>query len=167
MSKDMFPGLAAHMAEKEATSQLSYEQKVLKKLYDVLFSVMDWRQDRAAAGAEFGFRWFNDNRPLPLKLHARKVAGIAPVHLIRSNGMTKTAMWKAYFDLKGDYPVGEVVGMFFPVSLVGQYIIHNAFSLPATPGFNVVVRQAKSADKGLMIAPIAAFLAALKENVGL
>lgn len=163
----LFPGFDEHMAEKEATSRLSYEQKVLKKLYVALFSTIDWRQDRAAAGDEFGFRWFNDNRPLPLKLHARKVAGITPVHLIRSAGMTRTAVWKAYFELKGDYPVGAVVGMFFPVSLVGEYIIHNAFSLPPAPGFNIIVRQAKSADKGLMIAPLAGFLASLKEDVSL
>jgi len=165
MTDKLFPGFNEHMAEKEAASQLSYEQRVLKKLYDVLFGAITWRQDLASAGDEFGFSWFNDTHLLPLKLHARRVEGITPIHLIRSQGMPKTAAWKAYFELKSDYPVDEIVGMFFPVSLVGQYIIHNAFNLPPAPGFNIVVRQAKSADKGLMIAPIAAFIASVRENM--
>jgi hypothetical protein len=165
LSDTLFPGFAEHMAGKEADSQCSYERWVLRKLYTTLFTVADWRQEQVDAGDEFDLGWFNDNHPLPLKLHAKKVAGIAPIHLIRSKGMTTTALWKAYFELKSDYDVGAIVGMFFPVSLVGTYVIHNAFGLPAAPGFNVVMRQAQSADKGLIIAPIAAFLASLKETM--
>lgn len=161
---DLFPDLDEFMQEREAASAAAYEQKILSKLYRAWYTDDEYRADSIAAGDEFGFLWFNTQRDLPIRLCAAKLA-MAPIQLIRSVGMTKSPLWKQYFEFKQQSSDPRPLGMFFTVPEVGQFVMHNSWSMPLVAGFNTIVRQARSIDNGLVIAPLDAFIAAMKERI--
>lgn len=160
---ELFPDLDEYMQEREAASAASYEQKLLLKLYREVYTDDEYHADRLAAGDEFGFLWFNEQRGLAIRLCAAKLS-IEPIQLIRSVGMTKSPLWKQYFELKQQSSDPRPLGMFFTVPAVGQFVMHNAWHMPLIAGYNTIMRQARSIDNGLVIAPIDAFIKAVKER---
>lgn len=162
INKTFFPGLEEHLAASEAASKASYEVKMLRALLVELCGRERMKELEHEAGDEFGFLWLNSTTPCPLVLRTSKVK-VVPVHLIRSAGMTKTPLWRTYFEVKSQYARETKLGVIFRIPNVGQFVIHNYPAISLEPGFNTVVRQASNPDKGLYIMPWQAFLAALKK----
>lgn len=166
MDMPLFPNYEEHMEAKSAESQRAYEVRWLKKLYDAFDSLEEFEQDQKEAGDEFGFHWYNENHPLPIKLYASRLKDISPAQILRSEGMTKTLLWRDYFECKSNHPKGAIVGMIFPVNAMKHFIMHNMFGLFAVNGVNRVVRQATNPDHGLIIEPTGAFFKALVISMG-
>jgi len=158
----LFPGLEEHLAAGAARSEQAYDVKTLKALLGAMCGRERVREFMREAGDEFGFFWFNASFPCPIVLRTSKVK-VAPVHLIKGAGMTKTPLWRAYFDIKAEYDQRAAVGVIFNVPRVGQFVVHNYPAIPLEPGFNTVIRQASDPDKALYITPWKAFLAGLKK----
>ncbi len=163
MSDDsFFPGLEEHLAASEAKAEAAYDAKMLRALLEALCGRERMKELERDAGDEFGFFWFNASFSCQIILRTSKVK-VAPVHLIKGAGMTKTPLWQAYFEIKSEYAQGAALGVIFRIPNVGQYVIHNYPLLPLEPGFNTVIRQASDPDKSLYITPWKAFLAGLKK----
>ena len=158
----LFPGLEEHLAASAAKSAQAYSTKMLKALLIDMYGRERAKEFEREAGDEFGFLWFAESFPCPIVLRTSKVK-VAPVHLIRSAGMTKTPLWQAYFNIKSEYAQHLAVGMIFRVPNLGQFVMHNYPAIPLEPGFNTVIRQASDPDKALYITPWKAFLAGLKK----
>ena len=158
---DLFPGYEDYMEGKAAKSARSYEVRWLRKLYNEVYSEGMFIEDKRDAGDEFGFLWFNENYPLPIKLHASKLKDIAPAHILRSQGMTKREFWREYFNYKANYAKGALVGMIFPVSAMQHFIMHNMVGLEGVVGVNRIIRPAANADHSIVIEPADAFITAL------
>lgn len=164
MTDNLFPDLDEYMEERGAISQRTYELKMLKLLYKVVISPTAFQESAREAREDFDFNWFNDNAGLSIKLFAKKKVVVNPAHVLCTAGFTKTQLWVEYFTFKDRFPKGTAVGMFFPIIRVGQYIIHNAAYLEQEPGFNIMIRQGRSADTQLRVEPAQAFLAALAKR---
>ena len=161
MSGSLFPDYDEYMAERAAQSAQSYEVRMLKKLYEAISTIEQFNEDERAAGDEFGFRWFSMSRGILIELYAEKVPDVSPAAMLRSQGMTKTKLWRTYFEVKANHMKYAYVGLIFPVPRMSQFIMHNMVALAPTPGANRIVRAATNPDKGLIIEPYNAFLAAL------
>ena len=162
MKGDFFKGADEFLSARAAASEQAYGSKMLRALLEAVYGRVSEREMEREARDEFGFMWFNDTFSCPIFLRVSKVA-VAPVHLIKGAGMTKTALWTAYFDIKAEYPMDRAVGMIFRIPNVGHFVMHNYTALPPEPGYNTVVRQAINVDKALFITPWPAFLAGLQK----
>ena len=144
MTDNFFPDFDEHMNACALESQRSYELRILKLLYKHLFSDAELRAARCEAGEDFGLSWFNDLGAVPIILFARKKVAVNPAHVISTAGFTKTRLWEAYFDEKNKMPKGTAMAMFFPMTRMGQFVIHNAAFLDIVPGHNIVMRSGGS-----------------------
>lgn len=161
----MFPGYDEFMAEKAAESAIAYEVRWLKKLYDVLRQKDAFASDRKEAGDEFGFLWYNDNHSLPVKLHASRLKNIAPMELVRAQGITRRAFWREYFDYKANYARGEAVALIFPITATKHHVMHNMMGLEEIPGEWRHTFGAASPDRRITVESVEAFFQALAKLV--
>lgn len=162
LSKTFFPDFDEYMADKEGQSETAYAEKLLKKL---LGTFMDAKEVRAALRASDGaaFEWFNVEHSCPVKLYSKKKIAVKLSTLLSSKGFTRSEVWKTYFEFKSEYPREAEVGLIFPIPRCGQFIMHNCFRMPLISGYNTIVRQATSSDKGIIISPFDAFLVAVRQ----
>lgn len=150
------------MAGREGQSETKYAEKLIKQLLGLFMSEKDIRAAlRSSDGG--AFEWFNMEFGCPIKLHSKKAIKVQLHSLLSSKGFTKSEIWKTYFEFKSEYPREEEVGLIFPIPRCGQFIVHNCFRLPLVSGYNTIVRQARSTDKGMVISPFAAFLVAVQQ----
>jgi hypothetical protein len=158
--RDLFPGLEEHLAQQSQAAEAKFEQDVLTKLLTEFFAEEAGRI-KAFAGGEFGFDWFNNSYDCPVKLHARRLRGVAFKQLLGARQLPSSELWDKYFDAKAEHPPETPVGMIFRLGVKKVWVIHN-HSMPFAPGFNIVYRQSASDDKALRIEPLEAFIIALK-----
>lgn len=159
---EYFPGFDDYMAKAESRADAAYARKIILSL------LKEWYGDRAKeavreAGDELGWSWFNDTQGCPFNVYSRKLTVQAQA-LLKSAGFTRTPVWRAYFEVKAGHERDDKVALVFPIPGTGNWVVHNDFQLPLVPGYHVIQRQAASIDRGLVIAPFAAFLASLKET---
>ena len=160
MSKH-FPGLAERLAEAGNRADAAYAQKIILILLQAWYGKRT-RQITQEAGDELGWSWFNETQGCPFSLYSRKLQ-VNPAILLKSIGFTRSSVWRAYFEVKAGHGRPDKVGLVFPLPGISNWIVHNDFQLPLVPGHHTIQRQAASIDRGLIITPFAAFLAALKE----
>ena len=159
---DYFPGFDEHLAASASQADAAYARKLITKL------LREWHKDRVRevtqeAGDELGWSWFNDTQGCPFSIYSRKLR-VSPAELLKSAGFTKTSVWQAYFEVKAAHGRDDKVALVFPVPGISDWVAHNDFQLTLVPGYHTIQRQAASIDRGLIIMPFVAFLAALKET---
>ena len=123
----------------------------------------DWRR------FEWTFRLPDDfplgiNRELqcPVNIHTCRIANVQLRPLVDSRQMRRTRVWELFFQFKRYYG-DERVAMIFPVSDMGDFVIHDDVSIPPQPGVNTIVRRARTPSKVLHVLPFKAFVSGLKE----
>lgn len=166
MTDNLFPGLDEYMAEREAGSQRSYELKILKALYKVLYTEEAFKKEQRLAGEDFGLDWFNDTGAVAIVIFAKKKIAVNPAHVISTAGFTKTRLYTEYHDVKNRFERGKAAAMFFPIVRMGNFVIHNASFLDTAPGCNIMIRRGHTADTILRVEPAAAFLRVLAGRFG-
>ena len=162
MSKQYFPGLEESLAEGKNRAEAAYAERIILTVLRAWYDPKPARDVIRTAGDELGWSWFNDTQGCPFSIYSRKLTfGI--VVLLKSAGFTKSSIWQAYFEVKANHARDDKVALIFPIPGLSNWVIHNDFQLALTPGYHTIVRQAASIDRGLIITPLPAFLAALKE----
>lgn len=158
---NLFPGLDEYMQERALESQKSYEHRLLRALYKALLSDEAFVSAQKEAGEDFGFEWFNDTVDIPIILFANKSIKVSPAQILNSEGFTRTDLWVEYFMCKNAYPKGTPVGLFFPMSSGGQFILHGADKLDLPTGCNVMIRHGRTPGTLLRVEPAKAFIEVL------
>lgn len=156
-----FADFDEYKEQEEAKRDRAYERSMLLRVLKVLLpdDVHTLMRD---AGDDFGFRWFNDSVDWP-RIALDAIHKSVPVRdLIRINGVTKTELWRRYFDLLNEY--GAPFGLIFPVPGLGHWVMHNDNALSKEPGYAHVTRISGDETKRLTIQPLPAFLAAVKRT---
>jgi hypothetical protein len=157
MKKD----LQRFLVEQKAESQANYEQRVLKKILTQLGDDEYARRTMRTARDDFGCMWINTELGLPVSIYAQREAETQLRPLISGNGITKTKMWKAFFGIKS-MESSRPSALIFPISKVGQYVIHDMKMEPVC-GFNTIIRPGLKGNP-LMIMHIDAFIKGLGER---
>lgn len=145
--------------KEDAKRSVHYSQKMLKVVIDALMPEEALKL-RREAGDEFGFRWFNDScsSRLAIALDAMN-RPVQVADLLKTGGVTKTALWQHYFDLRSEY--GSPFGLIFLVPGLSQWIMHDT-QLPYEPGYAYITRISAKEDAQLTVQPLVAFLASVK-----
>ena len=112
--------------------------------------------------SEFNFNWFNRELQCPVNIHTCRIANVQLRPLVDSRQMRRTRVWELFFQFKRYYG-DERVAMIFPVSDMGDFVIHDDVSIPPQPGVNTIVRRARTPSKVLHVLPFKAFVSGLKE----
>jgi hypothetical protein len=152
-----FGGLEEFMEQEDAKREASYAARLLRAVLRRLYTD-DAQTLEREAGDEFGFRWFNDSVSRYISIDATKNTVSLP-NLLRTKGITKTELWKTYFDLRGEY--GSPFALLFPIPGLGQWAIHDNAELALLPGYTHIIRRSEQRNARLTIQPLEAFLSAL------
>lgn len=106
---------------------------------------------------EMSFEWFNLHHSPTVYLCSRRMH-VNLMELIKRP--TKTKLWDAFMNELADNSY-QSLAMFFMLDQVGMSVIHNVWSLSATPGEFRLLRRASSADRGIIIDSSQCFMDAM------
>lgn len=150
-----FDTFQAHADDREANKQGSIARRAIIqicKYYNV---------DVDVPKEDIDFSWFRENFPsFPVKLDSRAVELDVEKAF---KALTKTKVWQALMDFIEESP-DPYKGIVVTSNGLGTFVIHNAWHLPATAGYTRLTRQAATAEKGIIIEPLAAFLESVKQG---
>lgn len=153
-----FADFEDYAEQEDAKRERSYEAKILKRVLEAI-APEEAKKLQREAGDEFGFRWFNDSVTHRIAMDATNVKVQIP-SLLKTVGITKTALWSRFFDLRNEY--GSPFALVFNIPGLGQWVIHDCSTLPQLPGYAYIVRMSARQDAELTIQPLEAFLTALQ-----
>jgi hypothetical protein len=107
-----------------------------------------------------GFMWFRENYPdFPVFMEARKTE-VDLLHMFTRP--TATEAWSAFLDTVEEYKK-PCVGIVAQAVGVGFVVFHNAWHIPAVPGFTRMERRVAGRDRGVILEPVAGFAACTRE----
>jgi hypothetical protein len=147
---------------REMRAQRSFEKRALKKLLSQWLSPKQVALLASKAGDDFGFESFDDNFSCPIRLFARKLKRVTIRDLF--DRITKTEMWRTFFDIKKRLPPPGHLGLVFPVLRSTTYVAYVDPGIPPEPGYTSLVRPTHSNGPDLVVTPYEGFLRALKKK---
>jgi hypothetical protein len=110
---------------------------------------------------EFNFVWLHKEYPnIPIRIEAKKLKNVDIEKLF--SALTKSELWSTYFSLMAELD-REHIALVTQIVGEGLYVIHNSWSMPATPGFTRLVRIASDSEKGIIVEPYQSFLLSLRK----
>ena len=148
-----------HLTYRERRAERSFEQRVLKKLLRQWLSPKQIALLVREAGEDFGFEFFDDNFSCPIRLFARKLTRVTIRDLF--DRITKTEMWRAFFDVKKRLPPPGLLGLIFPVLRSTTYVAYIHPDILPEPGCTSLVRPTRSNGPDLVVTPYDGFMRAL------
>ena len=156
---DFFLTIEEHLTYREKRAERSFEQRVLKKLLRQWLSPKQIAFLVKKAGEDFGFEFFDEYFSCPVRLFTQKLRYTTILDLF--DRLTKTEMWKCFFDIKKRLPPPGYLGLIFPVLRSTNYVAYVHPGILPEPGCTTLVRPTRSGKSGMVIAPYDGFLKAL------
>lgn len=156
---DFFPTLEETLTYRERRAQRSFEKRVLMKLLRQWLSEKQIEFLVKEAGDDLGFEFFDDRFSCPIRLFAWKLKRVTIRDLF--DRITKTEIWRPFFDIKKRLAPPGYLGLIFPVVRSRTYVAYIHPDIKPEPGFTSLVRPTPSNGPDLVITPYDGFLCAL------